>query len=68
MVTLQQIEDLVCGKATFSEKENRVYVTFTGVKTAYELKHFMEKNGFQDVYGTYEDGFYTLGFSGGELS
>ena len=68
MVTLEQIEDLVCGKATFSEKENRVYVTFTGVKTAYALKDFMAKNGFQDVYGTYDDGFYTLGFSDGELS
>ena len=68
MVSLQQIEDLVCGKATFSEKENRVYVKFTGVRTAYALKDFMEKNGFQDVYGTYEDGFYILGFTGGELS
>lgn len=68
MVSLQQIEDLTCGKATFSEKENRVYVKFTGVRTAYALKDLMEKNGFQDVYGTYEDGFYILGFTGGELS
>lgn len=68
MVTLQQIEDLVCGKATLSEKESRIYVEFTGIKNAYTLKEFMAKNGFQDVFGAYNDGVYTLGFSGGELS
>ena len=68
MELLQQIEDLVCGKAKLSESENRIYVEFTGIKNAYTLKEFMAKNGFVDVYGAYTDGVYTLGFKDGELS
>ena len=66
MELLQQIEDLVCGKATLSE--NRIYVEFAGIRHAAELKAFMFKNGFDYVYGAYEDGVYKLGFSNGELS
>ena len=66
MELLQQIEDLVCGKASIVG--NRIIVEFTGIRTASELKAFMFKNGFDYVYGAYNDGVYTLGFSNGELS
>ena len=66
MELLQQIEDVFDGKATLSE--NRIYVEVTGIRTASELKAFMFKNGFDYVYGAYEDGVYELGFSNGELS
>lgn len=65
MELLQQIEDLVNGKATIVA--DRIMVEFTGIKNASELKRFMHKNGFYDVYGAYADGVYTLGFSDGEL-
>ena len=68
MELLQQIEDKFDATAEFSEKENKIYVKLCGVRNAYALKDFMEKNGFQDVYGTYEDGVYTLGFWNGEYS
>ena len=50
MDLLQQIEDLVCGKASIVG--NRIMVEFTGIRTASELKVFMFKNGFDYVYGT----------------
>ena len=68
MEILQQIEDKFNATAEFSEIENRIYVKLCGVRNAYALKDFMEKNGFQDVYGTYEDSVYTLGFKDSELS
>lgn len=68
MDLLQQIEDLVCGNAELSESENRIYVKFSGIRTASKLKEFMFKNGFDYVYGAYEDGVYELGFSNSGLS
>ena len=65
MDLLQQIEDLVCGNASIVG--DRIIVSFTGIRTASELKAFMLKNGFDYVYGAYEDGVYTLGFNGGEF-
>lgn len=66
MELLQQIEDLVCGNASIDG--DRIIVEFTGIRTASELKTFMFKNGFDYVYGAYEDGVYTFGFSNGGLS
>ena len=66
MDLLQQIEDLFCGNA--SVVDGRIIVEFTGIRTASELKAFMFKNGFDYVYGAYEDGVYTLGFKDSELS
>ncbi len=66
MELLAKIEDLFNGEAKFSEKENRIYVRCEGVKNAYALKDFMSKNGFEDVYGHYDEGVYELGFRKGE--
>lgn len=66
MELLDKIAELVNGEAKFSEKENRIYVKFIGIRNAYALKDFMSKNGFQDVYGHYDEGVYELGFAEGE--
>ena len=66
MDLLQQIEDLVCGKAT--RTGDRILVEFVGIRNASTLKDFMAKNGFNYVYGAYADGVYELGFSNGGLS
>ena len=66
MDLIGKIAELVNGEAEFSEKENRIYVKFIGIKNAYALKEFMSKNGFQDVFGAYDNGVYELGFSKGE--
>ena len=63
---LEKIGNLVNGQAFFSEKENRIYVKFVGIKNASVLKNFMHKNNFNDVFGAYDDGVYTLGFARGE--
>lgn len=66
MELLQQIEDLVNGNASIVG--DRIIVEFTGIRTASELKAFMFKNGFNYVYGAYENGMYKLGFTDGGLS
>ena len=66
MDLLQQIEDLVCGNASIVG--DRIIVEVTGIRNASELKQFMFKNGFDYVYGAYDDGIYKLGFTDGGLS
>lgn len=66
MDLLQQIEDKFDGNASIVG--DRIIVEFTGIRTASELKAYMFKNGFDYVYGAYEDGIYKLGFSNGGLS
>lgn len=64
-ILLEQIQDLVNGEADFSERENRIYVKFIGIKQARVLQDFMSKEGFSNVYGAYDEGVYRLGFSKG---
>ena len=59
---LNQIEEKFNAEARFSESEGRIYVRLEGVRNAYNLKDFMEKNDFEDVYGHYDEGIYELGF------
>ena len=62
MMDLRQIEEKFNAEARFSESERRIYVRLEGVRNAYNLKDYMERNGFQDVYGTFDEGIYELGF------
>lgn len=61
---LRKIETLVNGETKLSE--GRIYVKFVGIQNASILKQFMSNNGFDYVYGAYDDGVYELGFSEGE--
>lgn len=61
---LEKIRNLVNGEAKVSE--GRIYVKFQGIRNASILKDFMSKNGFNYVYGGYDEGIYELGFSKGE--
>ena len=66
MDLIRKIAELVNGEAEFSEKENRIYVKFIGIRNASRLKQFMSNHGFNYVYGAYDEGVYELGFSKGE--
>jgi len=62
---LNLIEEKFNAEARFSESERRIYVRLEGVRNAYNLKDYMERNGFEDVYGHYDEGTYELGFRDG---
>ena len=62
---LNLIEAKFNAEARFSESERRIYVRLQGVRNAYNLKDYMERNGFEDVYGHYDEGTYELGFRDG---
>ena len=64
MDLIGKIAELVNGEV--SEKENRIYVKFIGIRNASLLKQFMSNHGFNYVYGAYNEGVYELGFSEGE--
>lgn len=62
---LNLIEEKFNAETRFSESERRIYVRLQGVRNAYNLKDYMERNGFEDVYGHYDEGTYELGFRDG---
>lgn len=66
MMDLKMIENKFNAKARFSERDGRIYVRLEGVRNAYNLKDFMDRNGFEDVYGHYDEGTYELGFKEGD--